>query len=103
MLRAILFISGILSFFYFLRPDVFPTKRLIEDTLGISIISAAANAEIVRQALIIHCLNTQKLPSSLNELYKNELSNDKFVDLDSLYKVIDKYDCNFELKARTQH
>lgn len=100
MLRTLLFFSGVLSFIYFLRPDVFPSKRHIEDTLGVSTINQVANAEIVRQALLIHCLNSQTLPSRLNQLYENELSKDRFVDLDSLYKLTNKGNCEFELTAK---
>lgn len=97
MLRILLLLSGILSFIYFLRPDVFPSRRNVEDTLGISTISQAANMEVVRQALLIHCLNNGKLPNKLNDLYENELRQDKFIDLDSLYKLTDKNNCEFEI------
>ena len=100
MLRAILFISGILSFFYFLRPDVFPNKREVENTLGISTISTAANAEIVRQALLIHCINNQNLPSTLNELYENELSKEKYLDLDKIFSYSAEKDCTFKLSPK---
>lgn len=100
MLRVLLIVSGILSFIYFLRPDVFPNQRKVEDTLGISTINQVANAEIVRQAVMIRCINTQELPNSLNELYGNELSKDQLVDLDSLYTLTDKGDCSFELTAK---
>lgn len=100
MLRAILFISGILSFFYFLRPDVFSFKREVENTLGISTISAAANAEVVRQALLIHCINNQSLPTTLNELYEDELSKEKYLDLDKLFSYSVGKDCTFKLSAK---
>ena len=100
MLRAILFLSGILSFIYFLRPDVLPTKLSVENTLGINTITAAANAEIVRQALLIHCINNQSLPSHLNELYENELSKEKYLDLDTLFSYTVEKDCDFELTHR---
>ncbi len=100
MLRAILFISGILSFFYFFRPDVFPTKLNVENTLGISTISAAANTEIVRQALLIHCINNQRLPSTLNELYEEELSKEKYLNLDKLFSYSVEKDCDFKLSLK---
>jgi hypothetical protein len=100
MLRLTVLISGILSFVYFLRPDVFPTRRSFENTFGITQISQLANAEIVRQALLIHCLNNQKLPQNLNQLYNNELSDDRFVDLESLYEFTNEGNCNFKLTAK---
>ena len=100
MLRAILFLSGILSFFYFLKPQVFHSKLAVENTLGINTISAAANAEIVRQALTIHCINTQSLPSTLNELYENELSKEKYLDLDKIFSYSVEKDCDFELSLK---
>lgn len=100
MLRVLLFFTGILSFIYFLRPDVFPNRRQVENTLGISTINQVANSEIVRQALLIHCINKQKLPKTLNQLYEDELSKDKFIDLDSMYSFRDLGDCQFELIAK---
>lgn len=97
MLRVIIFLSGILSFIYFIRPDTLPAKKAIGETLGVSKINQAVNAEIVRQALLIHCINKQKLPTALNQLYGDELSKEKFVDLDSIYRVEDKGNCDFEL------
>ncbi len=100
MIRLLLFFTGVLSFIYFLHPDVFPTKRSLETTLGLSQINQRANAEIVRQALVIHCINTDKLPTSLNQLYGTELSKEKFVDLDAIYKLVRKTNCEFELKTK---
>lgn len=100
MLRLVLLVSAILSFIYFLRPDTFPTKKQVEDTLGISTVGQLVNAEVVRQALIIHCINNQKLPTKLNQLYDNELSKDKYVDLDSFYLLKDKGNCEFDLEAQ---
>lgn len=100
MLRLLLFLTGLLSFIYFLRPDVFPSKRQMENTLGLSTITQAANAEIVRQALLIHCINHQKLPATLNTLYQDELSKDKFIDLDTLYNLEDKGNCEFDLTTK---
>jgi len=101
MLRLALLISGILSFWYFLQPETFSgLKKSSENVLGITTLNQTVNIETVKTALLIYCINKQYLPRRLNDLYKEELSSDKYFDLDKnfYYKPLDN--CEFELKVR---
>ena len=82
MLRLTLLVTGVLSFIYFLKPQYFSqVKPAGEKVLGIKTLNQAVNIETVRTALTIYCINKQTLPKNLNELYRDELSKEKYLDL----------------------
>ena len=100
MLRLTLLVSALISFLYFAFPQNFSFTKKVGDVLGISNIEAAANSQTVSTALNIYCINNGHLPNNLNELYKNELSKDKHLDLDKIYSLKVLKDCEFNLTPK---
>lgn len=101
LFRLFLFISGLLSFLYFLYPSSFeglsPRKK---DVLGIQQINAGLNKSTIETTLLAYCLNEMNLPENLNELYNGYLREERKLDLDSLfnYEAIDEQNCTYQLE-----
>ncbi len=101
MVKLFLLFSGVVSFLYFLKPQYFsPIQASGEKVLGIRTINQAVNIETVKTALNIYCINKQGLPNKLNQLYENELSKDKYLDLDAYFSYSPKMGCEFNLTPR---
>ncbi len=100
MLKGLLLISGLLSLLYFLSPNSFPQKESYEKLLGITQAAQVANAETVKNAVTLYCLDNGQLPENLNILYEKELSKTNYLDLDKNYSIQGSSDCSFQIKAK---
>ena len=101
MVRLTLLVTGVLSLIYFLKPQFFSQVKPAGDkVLGIETLNQAVNIETVKTALTIFCINQQSLPGNLNELYSEELSKDKYIDLDKIFFYKPSEDCEFELRPK---
>lgn len=101
MLRLTLLVTGVLSFIYFLKPQYFSqVKTSGEKVLGIQTLNQVVNIETVKTALMIHCINKQILPTNLNELYHDELSKEKYLDLENIFYYKSGKNCEFELTPK---
>ena len=102
MLRLSLFLSGLASFLYFLAPQNFPDLAPSgEKVLGVKSINQVVNRETVYTAILAYCLDEGHLPSDLNQLYEKELSPERRIDLNTLYRLnsTDPNSCEFNLET----
>lgn len=101
MLRLTLLVTGVLSFIYFLKPQYFShVKTSGEKVLGIKTINQTVNVDTVKTALMIYCINKLSLPRNLNELYNEELSKEKYLDLDNIFFYYPGKSCEFRLTPK---
>ena len=101
MLRLTLLVTGVISFIYFFKPDVFePVKSSGEKVLGIKTLNQSVNIETVKTALLIHCINKNKLPEKLNDLYEDELAKEKYLDLEKIFSYSVEKNCEFNLTPK---
>jgi len=103
MFKLSLFLSGLLSFWYFLHPASFgglPAQG--EKVLGVKSFNQAVNRETVYTAILAYCLDQNRLPKDLNQLYERELSKERQVDLNELFLMVpkDSSDCEFQLTPK---
>lgn len=100
MTKLLIFTTGLLSFLHFIFPKAFVPSTKVGVVLGITSIEQTANIQTVKTALNIYCLNKQKLPERLNDLYGDELSKTPYLDLDSKYKFEKFENCEFSLSPK---
>ncbi len=101
MFRLTLLVTGVISFIYFSKPGVFePVKSSGEKVLGIKTLNQGVNIETVKTALLIHCINKSSLPEKLNDLYQDELSKEKYLDLDKIFSYSIEGNCEFNLTPK---
>jgi hypothetical protein len=103
MLKLSLILSGLLSFWYFLNPGSFAgLSQAGGEVLGARSVNQAANRQTVYIALLAFCLDKQTLPKDLNELYAAELSKEKRIDLNQLFRIESKSPaiCEFQLVSK---
>lgn len=101
MLKISLIISGFLSFWFFLSPTNFSGfSDSAEKVLGVQSMNQAANERTVYTAVLVFCLDNERLPMDLNQLYEDELSDKMQIDLNSLFKLEEGSEtCEFRLKS----
>jgi len=101
MFRLITLASGVLSLIFFLKPQYFSSVKTSGDkVLGIKTLNQTANIETVKTALMIHCINKQTLPKNLNELYSDELSSEKYLNLEEIFFYSRGENCEFKLTPK---
>jgi len=100
--RLFLFVTGLISFLYFLFPESFSFANTQDnDVLGIEKRTAAYNKPTIDTVLLAYCITEGKLPKNLNELYEGYLRERPKLDLDKLYhyKRVDSSECEYELNS----
>lgn len=101
MFRLTLLVTGLISFLYFAFPQSMPNSDKIGQVLGVVQSESLINLPTVETAVTIYCINHQQLPESLNILYENELSKQKYLDLDQNYVYSKFSGCDFKLSPKT--
>lgn len=99
MFKLTLLVTVVISFAHFISPASFKVEKF-DNVLGLDQLGQNVNLAVVREGLLIYCINHQSLPSSLNELYKNELSDRLLINLDKIYSYSPQTGCDFKLTQK---
>ncbi len=101
MLRLTLLVTVVLSFLNFVNPNTFAfVDKNKEKVLGIDRINQSINIETVKTGLLVYCIEKGYLPTELNDLYRDVLSREKFLDLDKTFSYSLGKDCKFNLTPK---
>lgn len=100
MLKLVIVVTGILSFLHFVNPAVFSIPKQSGKVLGINNIEEFANIKTVATAVTMYCLDKQKLPENLDDLYQSELSTTAYLDLNKYFNYQKLSGCEFNLTPK---